>query len=247
MRKTFIFDLDDTLMPNQEYYSYAQAKFITFVLDTIGPGAPNAQTILNLQVEKDLAAVEQQGFQSNRFPESFRDTFLELAYNSKLDRKKTVRYMNQKVVEAYNLGAEVFDESSWKKNGLLDGAAATLNFLQGKMSELILLTAGDEEIQIRKTEVLEMKKWFGDQIYITPQHKRKKIQEIATVRNSDYVWLVGNSARSDIIPALDSGIGAIHIPLESWAYDANHSGIPQSKRLITLDEIGQLPKIYHKL
>jgi putative hydrolase of the HAD superfamily len=70
------------------------------------------------------------------------------------------------------------------------------------------------------------------------------MKELAEERDSKKVWFVGNSAKSDIAPALEIGIGAVYIPQETWAYD-NHSlnNLDQS-RLVTLTNIKEILEVY---
>ena len=51
MDKTFIFDLDDTLICNHNYYSYVKLEFAHWAIDRIGLKAPDAQYIINLQTK----------------------------------------------------------------------------------------------------------------------------------------------------------------------------------------------------
>jgi FMN phosphatase YigB (HAD superfamily) len=126
----------------------------------------------------------------------------------------------------------------------MPGARQTLNFLSKKDDELFLLTAGDPKIQEKKLEFYNLQKWFGDKIFIVPHHKKEKLVEIVSKKNPNNTWFVGNSARSDIAPSLEIGIGAIHIPQDTWAYDKHELDNVDKTRLITIKEIGEIPRIY---
>ena len=54
--------------------------------------------------------------------------------------------------------------------------------------------------------------------------------------------MVGNSARSDILPAVKNGAFAVHIPTETWTYDTHDEPFYYS-RLYTIPTIKQLPSI----
>ena len=62
MKPTLLFDLDDTLIENQTKYSICQAEFIQFVISRLGHRAPDAKTLLNLQVQIDHDSVSTKGF-----------------------------------------------------------------------------------------------------------------------------------------------------------------------------------------
>jgi putative hydrolase of the HAD superfamily len=239
MDKTFIFDLDDTLIYNQHYYSLAQIEFARFIFDKLGPRAPNAQTVLNLEVEKDIALVKSKGFLKDRFPTSFAETYKQIS--ERMGENPDLRERHSQ--EAYNLGERVFDSKTWYTN-LVPGAIDTLDFLVNQKDELVILTTGDESVQTDKLRFYELDRWFGDRMHVVPHHKKEKMKELAEERDSKKVWFVGNSAKSDIAPALEIGIGAVYIPQETWAYD-NHSlnNLDQS-RLVTLTNIKEILEVY---
>lgn len=233
------FDLDDTLMFNHHYYSLALTEFINHIITTLGPRTPNAQTILELQAKRDIEAVKANGFSMERFPTSCADTYLEIANTLGVDPKKSKLGASQ----AYEIGRRVFDSNFWIKD-LMPNAIKTLDYLKEQGDSLFLLTAGDPRVQNRKIEFYGLAKWFGDQMHVVPHHKKEKLVEIVSGRNKKDAWFVGNSARSDIAPALEIGIGAIYIPQETWAYDKHDLASVDQSRMITLDEIGEIPKIY---
>jgi putative hydrolase of the HAD superfamily len=237
--KTFIFDLDDTLIFNQHYYSLADIELVRLIYDRLGPRIPSAHAILSLENEIDLKGVEKFGFGKERFPSSLAETYRQIS--ERMGEPTELREKHAR--EAYNLGARVFDSRTWFPN-LVPGAIETLEFLNRQRDELALLTTGDESVQAEKIRFYGISRWFGDRTHIVPHHKREKIVELAAGRDPKHVWFVGNSARSDIAPSLGIGIGAVYIPQETWAYD-NHSLDNLDKtRLITLKSIKELPEIY---
>ncbi|MEI7719171.1 MAG: HAD family hydrolase [archaeon] len=242
MNKTFIFDLDDTLTFNQHYYSLAQMEFARYIFETLGPKAPNAQVILNLEVKNDLESVQKMGFAKERFPTSFAETYRQIS--EKMDESPKQR--EKHILEAYTIGAKVFDSNAWLPD-LVPGALYTLEFLVQQKDDLFLLTTGDEEIQRKKVEKYSLSNWFGDNINIVPHHKKERIAEIATGKDKRNVWFVGNSAKSDIAPSLEVGIGAIYIPQETWAYECHDLDKADKTHLVTLKEIGEIPRKYSSL
>jgi len=233
------FDLDDTLMFNHHYYSLALAELINHTINTLGPRAPNAQTILELQSKRDMEAVKVNGFSMERFPQSCADTYLEIAKELGVDGKKVSKGASQ----AYEIGRKVFNSSFWIQD-LIPNATRTLDYLKEQGDELFLLTAGDSRVQNKKIEFYQLSGWFGNQMYVVPHHKKEKLIEIVSGKDKKNVWFVGNSARSDIAPALELGLGAIYIPQETWAYDRHDLTTVNQNRLITLKEIGEIPKVY---
>jgi putative hydrolase of the HAD superfamily len=238
---TFILDYDDTLAFNQHYYSYAQAALIKLILDRLGPRAPNAQSIINREVDIDKGLVTTLGFRKERFPTSFRQVYAEIAKAMNVEDPVGEN-------DAYDIGLGVFDKKKWRRTGLVPGAKETLNFLKEIGDELILFTAGNQEVQTQKIEATGVRVWFGENIYIVERKDEAAMRRVIGDRNKQRTWMVGNSMRSDILPALAAGIGALYIPQETWAYEAEHAGVPKDNpRLVTLREIADIKKWYDKL
>jgi putative hydrolase of the HAD superfamily len=236
------FDLDDTLMYNHHYYSLALADLVKHTISTLGPRTPNAQTILELQSKKDIDAVKASGFTMERFPQSCADTYLEIAKALSINAEKA----SEGAKQAYEIGRRVFDSNFWIEE-LMPKATKTLNYVKEQGDELFLLTAGDPRVQNKKIEFYGLSRWFGNEMYVVPHHKKEKLVEIISKRNKKNVWFVGNSARSDIAPALEIGIGAVYIPQETWAYDKHDLALVDQSRLVTLDEIGEIPNLYSSI
>jgi putative hydrolase of the HAD superfamily len=239
--KTFIFDYDDTLAPNQHYYSYAKLDLIKFILDRLGFKVPDVQNIFNRQVEIDKDLVKKIGFRKDRLALSFKQTYLELSRNLKVEDLDGANV-------AYEIGMSVFDKRKYAENGLFAGVVETLDFLVAKKDELVLFTLGDYEVQQSKIDATGIRKWFGDGIQIVERKDSNTLDRVVGLRNREDVWMVGNSMRSDILPAINNKIGAIYIPQETWAYDKDHGEVPKDySRLITLDKVIEIKDRYDEL
>lgn len=233
------FDLDDTLIFTQHYYSLAQSDFVKFVIESLGPRSPNAPTIIRIAEEKDMEGVRTKGFLMERFPTSFAETYIEIARKMGISERK----IKSGAREAYRIGEQVFQTEHWIPH-LVPGAISVLDFLQERGDDLFILTTGDPRVQNVKLEFYGLNKWFNEQMFVVPHHKKEKMEEIIGSRDKRSVWFVGNSARSDIKPALELGIGAIYIPQETWTYDTHDLTQLGTTRLNEIRRIGLLPKLY---
>lgn len=240
MNKTFIFDYDDTLAWNQQDYCYAQIEFLKWILDRLGHNSPDIQTALNMEVEIDKQGVTKHGFQMERFPLSFAETYKTIRSQKGLKEDPEGEKM------AYDLGILAFDEESYRQRGLAEGAEETLDFLAAQEDELILLTKGDERVQLKKVHANYLTSWFKE-IHIVERKNERTIEDVVGSRNKNLVWHVGNSIRSDVEPALKAGIRMIYIPCETWAYERDHNGIPVNDRLVTFPEIRCIKGHYNLL
>jgi putative hydrolase of the HAD superfamily len=242
MYKTFIFDYDDTLAWNMHDYSEPQLEFFRFAIKKLGPRCPDVQTLANLEAETDSAGVKVHGFKLERFPLSFQETYRALC------QRAGVEPTPKDLKRAYAIGMKAYDEKRYQKQGLVEGAAETLDFLAGRDgNELILLTKGDERVQQKKIEATGARKWFGDRVHIVPKKDAKVLEDIVGMRNKMLTWHIGNSIRSDVNPAIEARIGMVYVPCETWAYEREHNGLPEYPRLLKVDTIADIVKNYGRL
>ena len=241
MSKTFIFDYDDTLAWNLHDYSYPKIEFQKFVIDNLGHHAPECRTILRIEEETDAENVNHYGFSKIRFPRSFLETYRKLRHDAGLNPDP------EGETAAFHIGMKAFDEKRYMMKGLVEGAAETLDFLASKKDELILLTKGDEYVQLAKIDATGIKKWFGEKIYIVPQKSPEAILDVVGERNKTKTYHVGNSVKSDAKPALEAGINMILIPYETWLYEKKHDGIKPHPNLKVFNDITDIITNYDSL
>lgn len=201
-----IFDGDDTLWRTQELYDSAKAQFEKF-MRMQGFFKDN---IIQLLDELDAKRVEIARFSKTRFFESMLIAYAIFCgkYNKKWDIsiESKIRQLGHSVFASVRL----YDESM-----------PTLKMLY-KYFSLILFTNGDEEIQREKIDSLGKKfKAFFSEVYIPEIKNEKEFKKIINDLNIPIkkVWVVGNSIKSDINPALRLGLKTILIPQGIWKYE----------------------------
>jgi putative hydrolase of the HAD superfamily len=239
MNKTFIFDYDDTLAPNQIYYCHAQLDFMRYVLDTIGNRSPDVHSMINLQVDIDVKNVEKKGMSMDRFPTSFVETFKEICSMTGYP------VSDRDLKDVYDIGTRAFDI----KKGLEKGAEYTLDVLSSKYDDLILYTKGDMVVQEKKIVINDIDRWFKQEnIHIVDKKDSSYLENFVNGRSRDKIFMVGNSIRSDINPALEAGIKAIYIPCETWAYERKHNGIDRlNPRIHVFEDLRGIIENYDNL
>jgi putative hydrolase of the HAD superfamily len=237
--KTFVFDLDDTLIPNQHLYNLAIVDFQRYILEKTGYRSPHPQTIVNLFVEMDVNAVKKLGFSIRRFPETFVETF------QKVSEIVGYHCTEEDLREVHRIGTKAFDI----KPGLLDGAEMVLDFLAANDDELLLYTKGDAELQQKKIDLSEIQRWFTPaKTYIVKDKNSADLETIVRDRNKDKTFKVGNSIRSDVNPALAIGIKAIYIPCDTWAYETKGMQFDKTNpRLFIFSDIKEIIANYGRL
>ncbi|HHI04084.1 MAG TPA: HAD family hydrolase [Candidatus Woesearchaeota archaeon] len=241
MDKIFIFDYDDTLAKAHKHYEEVKEDFANWLIKKHELKISFKEKILEHEVGIDKELVKKYGFSRIRFPTSLVLTYKEIC------KQMGIGYDKKDLKKAYMIGDSVFDEKRYREEGLIDGVAETLDFLVEKQDELILLTKGEPETQEMKIRITNCRKWFGNKTHIVPGKKEEKIEEIARYKDKNKIWMVGNSIKSDINPALKAGINAIYIPSEVWKYENENNELPDNHNIVKFDRIIEIKSNYKGL
>ncbi|MCQ4085582.1 HAD family hydrolase [Saccharibacillus sp. JS10] len=228
-----IFDLDDTLVYCNRYFDQILDEYIDRMIRWFAPYGLEAQQVREKQLEIDIAGVHVVGFASHHFPESLIATYryFNKAYNRIGSDAEEAQLMK--------LGLSVYDHEVEAYPGMVD----TLEQLRSDGHSLYLYTGGEDQIQQRKIDQMKLSTYFGSDIFIR-QHKNVQALEGILLQKSlprSTTWMIGNSLRTDIAPALNADINAIYLKQENeWAYnmidlDSNSKG--------TLHTILKLPEV----
>lgn len=224
-RGSVIFDGDDTLWSTQVVYERAKERFY----DLMSKQGFDRERTDDVLTKIDLANVSKLGFSRHRFPLSMRETYERLSHEHD-------QLVDPQVSEtASEVGYSVFQH----KPRLVDGAVKTLLTLARWGYDCYLYTAGDLEVQTKKLEALEISSYFKS-VYITESKTDEVLRSILGKESleAEKTWMVGNSLRSDINPALRLGLNCVWVHSLSWAYD-NEPLVAQ--KVIQADDLRELP------
>ena len=202
-RHTILIDADDTLWENTIHFEKTITGFIS-QLEHLGYTAEYIRHILN---ETERRNIRQHGYGVRSFRRSLEDTYLKLAGN--MARREIVKEIERVAAELEATPPHV-----------LEGVPETLAYL-AKRHRLILLTKGEPAEQAGKVERSGLQAYF-DAIEIVLEKDsvtyERMIVQFKIVKS--HGWMVGNSPRSDINPALHAGLNAVFIPHSAtWETD----------------------------
>ena len=127
---------------------------------------------------------------------------------------------------------------------VLPGAAQTLAALAGR-ARLVLITKGDLLDQERKLA----QSGLGDHFDAVEIVSEKTAATYARVfaGQGGRAMMVGNSLRSDVIPALAAGAWGVHVPHPlTWAHEQAESPAPHP-RFHTIPDLRALPDLWSEL
>ena len=228
MIHAIVFDADDTLWLTEQLYDHALDR-AQHLMDKSGV---DGYTWRRLQREIDLDAVHHAGFSTDRFPTSSVKAYRKLA--------KVIDPTIEK--ELFSISAGVFAE----KAPLVPDVEPTLCLLQ-QQYRLAAITKGDAAVQHSRMNASGLRDYF--EVFAIVEQKKPEtyagICDIMALPPSSVVS-VGNSIRSDLLPALHAGLHGVWIDAYVWAHEAHTTGEPP-KGIWTAHHIRELPELIHSL
>ena len=205
-KPTLILDADDTLWENNIYFEQAIDAFVDLISQE-GFDRDQARQVLK-QVERERVPIV--GYGPREFARSLAITYQQIC-------QKHGRHPSPQIEEeAQTIGLRVVDYPITLFEGVLD----TLDQLRNHY-RLFLLTKGEQRDQQSKIDRSGLAHYF-EAIHIVPEKGPEVLCELLNQYGLDpqQTWMVGNSPRSDINPALQAGIGAVYIPYDmTWSYE----------------------------
>jgi putative hydrolase of the HAD superfamily len=190
-----IFDADDTLWENNIYFEQAFEEFLDFLAHATWSRA-QVRAVLD---EIELANAGAHGYGSAAFARNLRQTYERLA-------GEHLRDDDLERVMAF--GLRILSQPI----EVIDGVEATLAELAAR-HDLVLLTKGHPEEQRLKIERSGLDSYFRHAA-VVPDKTTATYYDLVDELGLDpeRAWMIGNSPKSDINPALAAGLGAVFIP-----------------------------------
>jgi len=196
--RTLLIDADDTLWENNIFYEDCFADFGALMAEQGFDRAEAEQTADAIERER----IPVVGYAVEEFARS-----LVIAYEQLCERYNTVvrDHVAASVMEIGMMPAAY-------PIVLLDGVAETLEQLNRRF-RLILLTKGDPQVQKDKLARSGLGRLFAG-VHVVPEKDVDVFHGLIARYDlaPDKTWMVGNSPRSDINPAVEAGIGAVYVP-----------------------------------
>jgi putative hydrolase of the HAD superfamily len=109
---------------------------------------------------------------------------------------------------------------AWEKLDVIAGVPETLAELASR-HDLTLVTKGADDEQRHKVEVSGLGGYFG-RTEVVPDKDADTYRRIVADHGLDpaRTWMIGNSPRSDILPALEAGLRAAYVPHpRTWSHE----------------------------
>ena len=199
-RQHLLIDADDTLWENNIYFEQAFDEFVQF-LDHSTLSHAEVRAILD---EIELVNNKIHGYGSENFGRNMRQCYERLC-----ERQVQPGCLDTVMQCALRIMEQPLE--------VLPGVEDTLEYLASR-HDLILCTKGHQEEQKLKIERSGLSVWFGHAEVVREKDEAAYRELVSKHRLSpERTWMIGNSPKSDINPALAAGLQAVYVPHErTW-------------------------------
>jgi putative hydrolase of the HAD superfamily len=227
--QTLLIDADDTLWENNIYFERAIAAFISY-LNHHQYSPAEVRTTLNAQERETILA---HGYGLTSFTRSLVVTYEHLSPGPVTEHNiNRVRSFARSIAE--------------QEIELLPGVAETLADLATR-HRLILMTKGDQAEQADKLARSGLATHFSAVEIVAEKDPATYQAVIASHELRPHTsWMIGNSIKSDINPALAAGLHAVFLfHKDTWVLE--HAALdpaPQDQHLIELDSFAKLRTVF---
>jgi putative hydrolase of the HAD superfamily len=200
--KIIAFDADDTLFINETYFDETEKKFCGIMEDYL-----SHQGISQELFKVEIDNLKLYGYGIKGYILSMIEAAMRISNNT------IPVEIIEKIIQ---FGKELLE----KPIVLLDGVAETLEALYGKY-KLVVATKGDLLDQRRKLHNSGLGHYFH---HIEVMSDKQEVDYLDLIKRleikpSEFL-MIGNSLKSDVLPVLEIGGYAVHIPFHTtWAHE----------------------------
>lgn len=225
---TIGFDADDTLWQNEQFYRMTEKRFAGLLADYA-----EAEALSNRLLEAERRNLKAYGFGIKGFTLSMIETAIEVT-----EGRVPATVIHQIVDAGRDLLSHPIEP--------LPHARAALEQLSGDY-RLVLITKGDLFDQERKLAQSGLGDFFSA-VEIVSDKSAVTYERIFT-RHGDgpeRAMMVGNSLRSDIVPAIKAGSWGVYVPHSlTWALEQDE--VPSGhQRYRHIEHLGELLEVVRK-
>jgi putative hydrolase of the HAD superfamily len=227
-RHALIFDADDTLWENNIYFERAFADFVDFLSHST-LSSTQVRDVLN---EIELVNSKIHGYGSRNFGRNMQQAYRHLA-------QREIR--EEDMAHVMSLAERILEQPI----ELIAGVEETLKYLAPR-HDLTLFTKGHPEEQRLKVDRSGLGAYFAHTAIVKEKDAAAYTCLIAE-RGLDpaRTWMIGNSPKSDINPALDAGLNAVLVPhAHTWVLEHQDLREAPEGRFLRVDRIADLQSYF---
>jgi putative hydrolase of the HAD superfamily len=225
MDRCLIFDADDTLWENNIYFERAIDEFLVLMKPVLGDTSPVQETLR--QVEMEMIPVG--GYGTRNFVYALKETCCRLYKGS--DQAQYLGGIEQ-------IGERLIHHPVDLRPGVL----ATLPLLIERYRTMVF-SKGDLSEQTGKLERSGLRRYF-DRVIIVAEKDTAAYESLLRGHelHADRTFMIGNSPRSDVLPALAAGLWAVFLPHpNTWEHEERP--VEPHPRLLRAESFDHLPAL----
>ncbi len=226
---TLGFDADDTLWHNEHLFRLTEDRFAELLADYTDPNG-----LKDRLLEAEKRNILHYGYGIKSFTLSMIETAIEVT-----DRRVPAEVVSQ-ILEA---GREILSEPAAPLPNVVETLQAVKNDYR-----LIMITKGDLFDQERKASGSGLDRFF-DAIEIvsekTPETYQTLFQRHGT--GASEAMMIGNSLKSDVLPALQAGSYGTHVPFGTTRALEEADAPEASDRFFQIEHIGKVPELLARI
>lgn len=233
--QTILFDMDDTLIHCNKYFEIVLEQFTDLLTTWFASFRLTKEDVRKKQLEIDIAGVNQHGFTTSHFPESLVLTYMHFCNVTGRQASEDERK------ELLALGSSVYDMTIEPYPYMVE----TLEKLRADGHRLYLYTGGMVAVQQKKIKAVRLENYFGDRVFIRQHKTVEALEQIVQEQGFDRseTWMIGNSIRTDVVPALTAGLHCIYIQaLLEWEYNIVDVSVEAKGAFLKLPELKDVPE-----
>jgi putative hydrolase of the HAD superfamily len=223
------FDADDTLWQNESLYRDAQARFAQLLSPYQSP-----EVIAEIMNRIELDGLKYYGYGIKGFALSLIEAAIEIS-NGKISGREIETII------------QIAKRMLTSKIQLMDGVEDTLTGLS-RLYPLMIITKGDlfeQGTKISRSGIAHFFKYIeilSDKNY----ESYKTILAKYSINPTRFI-MVGNSMRSDILPVIELGGRAIHVPYkDTWSHEAAEPPVGH-QNFFEIGKLDLLPELINKI
>jgi len=219
--KNLIIDCDDTLWENNRFFIEAHNRFVELMV-SLGYDRDKANSLL-LRIE--MENVPRYGYGAKSQAMSMTDVY-------RLLEPKPDETVLDRIAA---IGEGVFNHPVC----LLPGVEEVIPRLSERY-RMVMFTKGNPVEQKGKIDKSPIRHYFQHYKIVPekdPETFRGMLDEFGMEPHE--TWMIGDSPRSDVMPALACGVRSVYIPFSmTWGHE--HQELPPSEHILTVEGFGNL-------
>lgn len=223
-----LIDADDTLWENNVYFERAFDDFVDF-LDHSSLDAAQIREVLN---EIELVNARIHGYGARNFGRNLQQAYRHLAEREIAERD---------LAHVMSLAERILEQPL----ELIAGVEETLAALATR-HDLTLFTKGHPEEQKLKVDRSGLRRYFAHTA-IVKEKDAEAYRRIVRERSLEpaRTWMIGNSPKSDINPALEAGLGAVLVPhARTWVLEREELRRTGGSRFLQVESFAGLADLF---